>query len=303
MEDKSVHNLFELVSGRMSTTHKGDVLVVALGNRRALKRFVGEIPKTVAVDDVLHLLSAAGIAGICTSINRIKVAGPVRLRVLGAVLDEHKRPLNIHNFAIFPRVQKVAQPIPLILISGTCMHVGKTSAACSIVKFASRRGLKIAAAKMSGIAGLADVERIKDHGARHVVSVIDAGFTSTVTSKEKVIGIVKGAISFLAEKKPDAILIEFGDGVYGEYGVLEILKDREIQKMTAVHIGCAHDPLGAMKLLEVCKEIKMPLTFIAGPITDNEVGKRFIEKRLRLPGFNALTEGEALFDAVIERIK
>ena len=42
------------------------------------------------------------------------------------------------------------------------------------------------------------------------------------------------------KSQPDSIVIEFGDGVYGEYGVMKILQDKEIQKIllrtSAVHM-------------------------------------------------------------------
>ncbi|MEK7172116.1 MAG: hypothetical protein AAB739_04360, partial [Patescibacteria group bacterium] len=44
LEDKKIYNQLELVTGRMSTLKKGDTLAVALGNRKALKGFVGEVP-------------------------------------------------------------------------------------------------------------------------------------------------------------------------------------------------------------------------------------------------------------------
>ena len=71
--------------------------------------------------------------------------------------------------------------------------------------------------------------------------------------------------------------------------------DKEIQAHTKVHIGCAHDPIGALKLSEICSEIGVPLNIISGPVTDNSVGQNFIADKIGIPTANAMTEGEKLF--------
>ena len=175
------------------------------------------------------------------------------------------------------------------------MHVGKTQIACSIIKQATQNGFKISATKLAGVACLKDTEKMKDYGATKVTSFIDAGLSSTVKSAESV-SVTKGAIDYLSQDNPDYIIIEFGDGVFGEYGVLDILKDPEMQNKTIAHIGAAHDPMGATKLFEVCKEIGMPLDLISGPVSDNSVGTQFIKTQLGIPAFNAISESETLFN-------
>ncbi len=76
------------------------------------------------------------------------------------------------------------------------------------------------------------------------------------------------------------------------------LKDPEIQKHIAVHIGCAYDPAGALKLAEVCKEIGAPLDVISGPVTDNSVGVAFVKDKIGLPAYNAFQKSEELFDYI-----
>ncbi|HEY2847425.1 MAG TPA: hypothetical protein VGI80_06355, partial [Pyrinomonadaceae bacterium] len=55
-ESSSYGNL-ELPSGRLAKINRGDVLLGALGKRRALKGFVGNVPETIAAGDRLHLLN------------------------------------------------------------------------------------------------------------------------------------------------------------------------------------------------------------------------------------------------------
>src|SRR6476646_5979841 len=61
-ESTSYGNL-ELPSGRLAKINRGDILLGALGKRRALKGFVGNVPATVAGGDRLHLLNMGGVMG------------------------------------------------------------------------------------------------------------------------------------------------------------------------------------------------------------------------------------------------
>lgn len=298
LQDKKIYNKIELTTGRMSVLRKGDILAVALGNRRALKGFVGEVPLKLKAGDIIHILNIGGVAGICTSANLKEVGKPLKVQVIGAIVNEKSQPFNINQFKLFEPQKNLKSKVPLIIVSGTCMNVGKTSAACEIIKHASRAGLKVSAAKLTGIASLKDIKNMEDYGAKCAVTFVDAGYTSTAKNKKTAVMITKGAIKFLAKDKPGYIVIEFGDGVLGEYGVLDALKDKEIQKNIYCHIGCAHDPVGATKLFEICESIGAPLNIISGPVTDNSIGIDFIKKHLKLPAFNALTHGEELFNHV-----
>lgn len=293
LENKKQYNLLELVSGRFSKMQKGDVLAVALGERRALKGFVGRVPKRLKVGDVINILNLGGVAGICVSENLYEVGHALKVKVLGAIMEKNKH-LNIDQFKLFEETKRIPSKARLIIISGTCMQVGKTSCACGIIRNANKKGYNVYGAKVAGIASLRDTENMKDAGAIDAVSLIDGGLTSTVHNKQA-INITKGAINYLFKENPDYVVVEFGDGVFGEYGVMEILKNKEIAKNVTAHIGCANDPMGAAKLYEICQKLGIPLNLISGPVTDNSVGTNFIKKNLKIPAFNALNNSKELF--------
>lgn len=303
MEDQKLYNELELRSGRLSKLHQGDKIVVALGRRRALRGFVGDIPATVTVGDIIQRLSLSGVSGVCVSANQTEVGKPIPIKVLGAVIVNHKI-ANIKDFQKFPLAETLKQSAPLVLVTGTCMHVGKTTVAAEMIKHGSRAGLKVASAKMTGVAAMRDLEDMRDYGSIEAVSFLDAGLTSSIGNEDTLLSVFKGALNHLNHNNnPDMIVIEFGDGILGEYGVMELLKDPEIQAATAVHIGCAYDPVGAVKLAEIAEEIGLPLTIISGPITDNEVGKSFVESATNVPAQNAIHNGEALFEIVKSKLK
>ena len=293
LEQKHIYNTLELPSGRMAKIQKEDIMAVTLGNRRALKGFVGSVPKKLNTGDKVQILNLGGVAGSIESENLHLVGKALNCKVLGQVVLDNKK-LNIGDFAKFKPKEKVESNPKLIIVSGTCMNAGKTTVSCEIIKHLRRNNYTVAGAKLAGIAAIRDVENMKDHGAFTAVSMIDGGLTSTVNSEESA-NLAKAAVDFLAEKNPDFIVIEFGDGVLGEYGVLEIISDPEISKITKLHIGVAHDPVGAIGLFDICQSIKNPLHIFSGPVTDNEVGSDFIRKKISIPAENALHGGDALW--------
>lgn len=106
LEDKSIYNELELPSGRLSKLKKGDTLAVALGQRMALKGFVGELPKSLKTGDIIHLLNMGGVAGECTSANTKEVGAPLRIRVLGGIARKGKL-LNINQATLFEPQSKL----------------------------------------------------------------------------------------------------------------------------------------------------------------------------------------------------
>lgn len=295
LEDKQIYNQLELSNGRLSTIHLGDILIVTLGNRRALKGFVGKVPDSLKAGDFINILNLGGVAGQCTSANLKEVGRPLKAEVLGVVLSKKKEPLNIKDYRLFAPSKKIKSEVPLIVVSGSCMNVGKTSVASEIIKSIAQEGLKICGAKVAGVAALRDTLRMEDYGAAKAVSMIDAGYASTANQTSQTINITKGAINHLSKENPDYIILELGDGIFGEYGVMEILKDKELQEHLSAHISCASDPMSAAKIQEICEEIGAPLHVISGPATDNSVGVSFIKKKLKVFALNGLYEGGKLF--------
>ncbi|HBR68169.1 MAG TPA: hypothetical protein DEA55_02210 [Rhodospirillaceae bacterium] len=301
LEDKSIYNELELPSGRMSKLKKGDIIAVALGERMALKGFVGRLPKTLKTGDVIHLLNMGGVAGECTSANTKEVGDPLRIRVLGGICRNNKL-LNIGQATLFKPSKTLKSDVPLIVTTGSSMDSGKTTVAVEITKTLVRMGMKLAGAKLSGVGAMRDLFKMEDYGVFNAVSFVDAGITSTANLDDKtIVEVAKGAINHLSKKDPDAIMVEFGDGLLGRYGVMPLLKDKEIQKNVYLHIGCARDPVGAIKLAEECAKIGLPIDVISGPVTDNQVGRDIVGEALGILTYNAFNPNNEWLNLVISR--
>jgi hypothetical protein len=85
LNNKSTYNTLELTSGRMAKVARGDVVVGALGHRKALFGYSGHIPPALKPGDVVQMLNIGGVLGICDSATPDK-GKPFDCKVLGAVL-------------------------------------------------------------------------------------------------------------------------------------------------------------------------------------------------------------------------
>jgi hypothetical protein len=228
------------------------------------------------------------------------VGSPLEVEVLGAVLVDGES-ANISQNALAPREDLPAGP-PLIVVAGTCMMAGKTAAASEIVKRFANAGLKVAAAKLSGVACLKDTLDMEDHGAFATLSFLDCGLPSTAHVKD----LAPYALAILAElgeKKPDVIVVELGDGILGDYRVGTFFTDPDLVRATKAVVMCANDLVAAWGAQQLMARWKIPITVVSGPVTDNQTGTEYISQEMKLPAANAMTDGRALFGIVYDEIR
>ncbi len=301
LEEKSVYDKLELTTGRMAKISKGDVIAGALGERRALQGFAGVIPDSLKQGDILNILNIGGVLGKAVSFNK-EYGPPLRVEILGTVVKEGKA-VNIGDNAMeISSHLEPAKEIPIIAVSGTSMNSGKTEVVSKIAQELTWKGCRVCAAKVSGIAALKDVLHMEDHGALKALSFLDFGYPSTVFSGDVPL-IAKGAIRELARLDPGVIIIELGDGILGDYGVIEFFKDREIIDAIACNIVCALDPVGAWGISKIMESNRIPVHLVSGPVTDTIVGIDYIHRSLKLEGLNAFYQKRELGDFVEKYIR
>ncbi len=300
LTDSATYNRLELPTGRQAKINPGDILVGVLGRRSALKGFVGDVPSQVFTGDRLHLLNMGGVIGHCTG-HHSSLGDAISVEVIGLACDEDGLILNISDRALKPRA-KLGFTAPLVLIAGTCMNSGKTFAATEIIQRATRAGLKVAAAKLSGVACLRDTLDMSDHGAIATASFLDCGLPSTVGIGD-LAPVAKAIITKLNESAPELIVIELGDGILGGYSVDSVFEDEEIREATAALVFCASDYVGAWGGIQLFKQRGIVVDVIAGSVTDSQMGEDYIEREFGIPAGNARRDGERLFAIVEGKIK
>jgi hypothetical protein len=300
LTDSATYNQLELPSGRLAKVNPGDVIVGALGRRRALKGFVGDVPEEVGAGDRLHLLNMGGVIGCCTG-HHSSLSDAIEVEVVGFVYDEDRRVRNIADAALPLRETLPEGCAPLVIVAGACMNSGKTFAATGIVRQATRAGLRVAAAKLSGVAALRDTLNMADHGAVAVASFLDCGLPSTVGVGD-LAPVAKAIIAALDESAPDLIVIELGDGILGGYSVESIFDDAELRAATAAVVFCASDYVGAWGGIELFRRRGISVDAVAGSVTDSQMGEDYIEREMGVRAGNAKRDGGRLFELIRDKV-
>ena len=302
LSEKRVYSELELESGRMSKIFRGDILAGALGRRRALRGFVGEVPRSIRAGDTLSLLNLGGVIGSGAAAHN-DLGAPVAVEVLGMPVRDG-RIVNVAD-ASLPEVatlRGIALP-PVVVVSATSMHSGKTRVTSDLVQEFSKGGLSIAGGKLTGVACRRDLLSLEDHGASATASFVDVGYASTAgLTADRLVVIARSILAYLASGRPDIILLELGDGILGDYGVLDILRDEEFASAVRMHIFCAVDPVGAWGGQRFLRERAIEIDLFSGPATDNDVGVGFIERELGKPATNAIQNPKALAERVREHL-
>ncbi len=302
LNNKSRYNQLELTSGRMATVNQGDVIIGALGHRKALRGYSGSLPTSLNKGDSIQLLNIGGVMGICDSANP-DVGPPFECEVLGAVLhfpylgERIGVPARAGLDTLDPDASLNMASVPVIALAGTCMDSGKTAAACAIVSRLRHKGFDIAACKATGVALRRDILAMEDAGASDSMIFSDLGIVATTGANGP--ALTRALLSGLAKKRPDVIVLELGDGLLGAYGVQDILSDSEVRDALTAVVLCANDPVAAWGGARILREdYGIEPAVVTGPATDNAVGIEQIADRCSLPAINALSNGVALGDMV-----
>ncbi len=306
LTNKSTYNTLELTSGRMAKVRKGDIVVGALGHRKALFGYSGHIPETVRPGDTIQMLNIGGVLGACDSINPDK-GQPFDCRVLGVVLrfpylgERIGVPARVGLRPLDQAAALETRQVPVVALAGTCMEAGKTAAACAMISRMRHRGLTIDAFKATGVSLRRDIMAMEDAGARR--SAIFTDFGVVTTTRRNGPALTRTMLTELCAGKPDVIVFELGDGILGTYGVDAILECADIRAVLTGVALSANDPVAAWGGVKLLRErFGIEPCVVTGPATDNRVGIDLITEQLKVPAFNAISDGASLGDYVMQAV-
>ncbi len=272
---RKTYGHLELTSGRQARLVPGDIIVGCFGNRAALRGFSGHVPASVETGDVVHLLNQGGVIGISEGAHA-GLGEPIQLEVLGTPIREG-RGLRLADYGIAPAIPMGTGMPPVIVLVGTCMNSGKTTAAAVITRYLRRRGRIVHAGKVTGVAAIKDLHMFADNGASKVLSFLDCGLPSTCY-RDDVPSVAHTLLSHLSTEAPDAIVLEMGDGFLGEYGVDECFADPLFARYVTGVVLAANDVMGAAGAAKIVENSGMKVLAVTGPCTDNITGTRKLRK-------------------------
>lgn len=204
----SNHTKLMTASSERLRLHPNDIIVGVFGNRYATDAFEGEVQGL----DPLHILTNAGMIGTVTSKSR-KVKAPTQVAFMGYLVDEFGRKVNIKQ-NLFPAKVADHQQQNVVLMVGSGMNSGKTSASAKLVKALLKKGLRVAVCKLTGSVSPGDLFEYYATSAQVIRDFSDYGFPSTYLSKRpELIGLFYAMMADAARSKPDVVVMEIADGV------------------------------------------------------------------------------------------
>jgi hypothetical protein len=303
LNNKANYNTLELISGRMAKVVRGDIVVGALGHRKALFGYSGHIPATLKPGDIIQMLNIGGVLGICDSATQDK-GKPFDCKVLGTVLtfpylgERIGVPAKVGYAPLNYESALDARGVPVVALAGTCMEAGKTAAAAAIIARMRHRGLVVDAFKATGVSLRRDIMAFEDSGARRTMIFTDLGIVTTTAKCGP--ALTRTMLTEMAAGKPDAIVFELGDGLLGTYGVESILRQPDIKAALTAVVLSANDPVAAWGGVKLLRErFGIEPCVVTGPATDNQVGIEIIREQMNVEAFNAISNPADLGDHII----
>ncbi len=268
----------ELTSGRMINVMNGDILIGALGVRHATLEATGTWTK-IKQDGIMHALTGAGLFGWLTSKSSF-VPELIRLQYRGHVYYEGMK-ANMKRYAVKESFEKL--DIPIVLLVGTSMSAGKTTAARILARELKRKGLKVVGAKLTGAGRYRDILSIKDAGAEKVFDFVDVGLPSSICPKKEYEEALPNLLSLIASAHADVAVVEIGASPLEPYNgdtAIQIIKDQ-----VYFSVLCASDPYavyGVMKSFDFLPDL------VTGIATNTLAGTELIEKLCKVKAINII---------------
>jgi len=268
----------EIPSGRMADMMAGDLVVGAFGKRAATLEGVGDW-EAIGDDGRMHALTSAGLFGKATSTSLL-IPRLMTLEYQGHVFRNGSRQA-MRDF-IAP-VADTAFDAPVILMVGTSMSAGKTTAGRVIIHELSNMGLRVVGAKFTGAGRYRDTLSFGDAGAEAIVDFVDAGLPSTVVPGPRFDAAMRYMLSRIATSEPDVVVAEAGASPLEPYnGAIAI---EALRKHVVFVALCASDPYA---VVGVRTAFDLRPDIVTGPATNTTAGIELAEKLTGLPALNLM---------------
>ncbi len=283
------HSSLENKQGRIHLINDGTRAVFVYGNRYASDAFEGFVPSES--QQQVDLLARSGIIGVMREKNA-QIKDPTRVKILGNVLDSDGQPLNTRRFSIAdPRHSPNGDKkrAKMILVIGTSMNSGKSTAALACCRALSAMGYAVRAAKITGTASLKDILHMQDGGAHRVADFSYLGFPSTyMLDPAEVLGVFTRLDGRYGNNPANYWIVELADGILQRETAL-LLESPIVRRRVHKLVFAASDALGAIGGLGVLRErfVLVP-DAISGLCSSSPLGMRELRDFTQIPVFNSV---------------
>ena len=264
--------------GHLVKVEPGDWVIGALGERAATLEGVGTW-REIGDDGVMHALTAAGIMGVFTSYSRLLVE-PLRMRYMGHLCRDGRK-LRMRDFAMQAKTH--AFSVRTLLIVGTSMSAGKTTAGRRVCKELDRAGLYVVGAKLTGAGRYRDILSFLKTGATEIFDFVDAGLPSTVVPEQEYRAAIRPLLNHVNDLGPDLLVAEAGASPLEPYNGAASVD--ELGDNIVCTILSASDPyavVGVQQAFGLVPDIVM------GPAAQTSAAVELVYKLTGLPALNII---------------
>jgi len=278
MDPGGINLQIELPSGRMRGIIGGDLLIGALGERFATLEATGSW-KEVGNDLRMHVLTAAGLLGKCTS-KSVFLPQMMEVEYKGHIQRDSNK-IRMEDFV--EHVPDMPYNTPTVLFVGTSMSAGKTTSARIVTHLLKLAGLKVVGAKLTGAGRYKDILAIKDVGADAIYDFVNVGLPSSIFPREEFRMKVKQITNRMAREKADIAVVEIGASPLEPYnGDLAINAIRDQIKCVILSASDPYAVYGLMKAFDIVPDI------VTGKSTNTLAGQAMVEKLCGVPAINMI---------------
>jgi hypothetical protein len=265
-------------SGHMVKVEPGDWVIGALGDRAATLEGVGSW-RDIGDDGHMHALTGAGLLGRYSSFS-ILLADPLNLRYRGHLCRGGKK-VRMTDFAMTAKSH--AFNVPTILLVGTSMSAGKTTAGRRVCKELDRAGLYVIGAKLSGAGRYRDILSFLKTGAAEIFDFVDVGLPSTVVPKKDYRKAIRPLLNHINNVRPDFLVAEAGASPLEPYNGAALME--ELGDNVVCTILCASDPYA---VVGVQQAFGLKPDLVTGPATQTSAAVELVRKLTGLRGINII---------------
>jgi hypothetical protein len=267
----------ETVTGRHVRVLPGDLVVGAFGNREATLEGVGSWRDIEGGE--MHAMTGAGLIGRFVSLSII-LPRPLTLEYRGHALRDGRK-LRMQDF-VAP-AEPAALEAPVVLLYGTSMSAGKTTAGRVIVHELANAGLEVIGVKLTGAGRYRDVLSFRDAGAAAVFDFVDAGLPSTVVPEDVFLRAIRPLLGRIARRRPDVVVVEAGASPLEPYNGAAAIA--ELGECIRCAVLCASDPY-AVTGVEHAFGLRPHV--VMGPATSTSAAINLVHSLSGVPAVNVL---------------
>ncbi|MGH3931519.1 MAG: DUF1611 domain-containing protein [Pseudonocardiaceae bacterium] len=256
------HPRLELATGRRATLYLDDEVLVVAATRYAPDQFEAELPTDLGP---CHLVAAGGIAGRARSAHT-KMNTPTELAPIGLLADSGGAIINLSHLALPSPAPSLRRP-PTLIVAGTSMNAGKSTAVAAVTRGFTAAGLRVGAAKITGTGAGGDPWLFRDAGAAEVLDFTDIGLATTYQLRLSVLlDCATGLHATLACRGVNAIVLEIADGVL-QAETAALLSHPRIRALTDGVLFAASDAAGALLGVQWLRAAGLPVLAVGGLLT------------------------------------